>query len=171
MREVDRYAGKCNNHSLLSVYSLLSHSLLSLPYLSFSFLSLPFLSLPYFTHPSLLFPSLFFCVDVCSCSEAVGTSATVEEAAAMSTEDARCVLCLVSMSFSHSHVVYPQLSVYVLMFVHVVKLSAHLPLWRKLRRCARRMLGVYYVLCQCLSHRLLLFFVSSVFYYSLPVID
>ena len=27
----------------------------------------------------------------------------------------------------------------------------------------RRMLGVYYVLCQCLSHRLLLFFLSSVY--------
>ena len=50
------------------------------------------------------------------------------------TEDARCVLCLVLMSFSHSHVVYPQLSIYLLMLVHVVKLSAHLPLWRTLRR-------------------------------------
>jgi hypothetical protein len=61
-------------------------------------------------------------------------SQTLQEAAAMSTEDARCVLCLVSMSFSHSHVVYPQLSVYVLMFVYVVKLSTHLSLPRKLRR-------------------------------------
>ena len=46
------------------------------------------------------------------------------------------------MSYTHS------LSIYLLMLVHVVKLSAHLSLPRTLRRCARRMLGVYFVLCQ-----------------------
>ena len=50
------------------------------------------------------------------------------------TEDARCVLCPVSMSFSHSHVVYPQLIIYLLMLVDVVKLSARLSLPRTLRR-------------------------------------
>ena len=49
--------------------------------------------------------SYYLSVDVGSCSEAVGTSFTAEDAATMSTEDARCVLCLVSMSFSQSHVV------------------------------------------------------------------
>jgi hypothetical protein len=55
-------------------------------------------------------------------------------------DDARCVFFVFfiitehTKKVSHSHVVYPQLSVYVLMFVHVVKLSAHLPLWRKLWR-------------------------------------
>ena len=143
-------------------------------------------------------PSTYYLsVDVGSCSEAVGTSFTAEDAATMSTEDARCVLCPVSMSFSHSHVVYPQLIIYLLMLVDVVKLSARLSLprtlrrWarrmlgvhnvlcqclfhrisRTLRRWARRMLGVYYVLCQCLSHRLLLFFLFSVYRCFLSVID
>ena len=53
---------------------------------------------------------------------------------------------------SQSHVVYPQLIIYLLMLVDVVKLSARLSLPRTLLRWARRMLGVYYVLCQCLSH-------------------
>ena len=51
-----------------------------------------------------------------------------------STDYARCVLSLVSMSFSHSHVVYRQLSIYLLMLGHVVKLLAHLSLPRTLRR-------------------------------------
>ena len=73
-------------------------------------------------------------VDVGSCSEAVDTSVPAEDAATMSTDYARCVRCLVPMSFSHSHVVYRQLSIYLLMLGHVVKLLAHLSLPRTLRR-------------------------------------
>ena len=52
-----------------------------------------------------LFLNLYLSLDVGSYSEAVGTSATAEEAATMSTEDARCVLCPVSLITYHQSLI------------------------------------------------------------------